>query len=221
MGAAASADFYKQLVVITQKIYHAQNDDDFPPMWIYNLPIRDFDETGFVDTGSVKNQLVESVKKMEAVGSDFIVIPCNTVHHFYSEMQAAVDIPILNLLEATAEAVEKREFKKVGLLTSQSTRKYKLYETILANHGIAALSASDSEQQEVNKVIGNVIAGMQGAADVSAIQKVVERYLRDGAQVVVLGCTELPLAFSQTDCSVSLFSSTEVLAEAALRFARI
>lgn len=219
MGAAATADFYSHLVAAAQKIYKAQNDDDFPPMWIYNLPIKDFDETGFVDAGSVKKQLLASVKKIESVGCDFIVIPCNTVHYFYTDMQAAIRIPILSIIEATTEAVKKKDHKKVGLLTSQSTRKYQLYEQELAKRGIEIVSALDDEQAVINRIIGRVISGGQGEGNLADLQTIIGRFERNGAGAVILGCTELPLAISQKDCELPLFSSNALLAEAALGYA--
>jgi aspartate racemase len=142
MGAAASADFYQSLVKIAQKKYGAENDDDFPAIWIYNLPITGFDETGFVDEESVKQQLITSVKKLESAGSDFIVIPCNTVHYFYKEMSESIKIPIISILEATALAVKKAGFKKVGLLNSQSTKNYHLYENIFDKYQINSCAAN-------------------------------------------------------------------------------
>ena len=218
MGAAASADFYRRLVEVAQKDYHAVADSDFPEMWIYNLPVRDFDETGFVNPESVKNQLIASVKKLQVAGSDLIVIPCNTAHYFYEDMQQATHVPILNILDITANVVLKSGYKKVGLLNSQSTRKYQLYETVLAKRGIVTISTNDQEQREVNVVIGNVIVGNQGKLDIDILRKIIGRYQQEGAQAIVLGCTELPLAITQDHCDLPLVSSTAILAGEALRF---
>ncbi|MEI6597728.1 MAG: hypothetical protein WCL22_01665 [bacterium] len=79
MGPAASANFYQRIVEIAQHDFGAVQDTDFPPMFLYNLPLSGFDETGFVDAEEVKKQLISGVKKLEAIGSDFIVIhaiPC-------------------------------------------------------------------------------------------------------------------------------------------------
>lgn len=217
MGAAASADFYSRLVEIAQKKFNAQNDDDFPPIWIYNLPVTGFDETGFVNPESVKNQLIETAKMLEKAGSDFIVIPCNTAHHFIVEIQSAINIPILSILEATAEVVKKTGLDKVGLLNSLSTKNYRLYETVFEKRNIVVCSTSDEEQLEINKVIGHVIGGRQGKEDVDHLNKIIGRYKSEGAQGVVLGCTELSLAFSQKHTDLPVLDTTELLAEAALR----
>ncbi len=219
MGAAASANFYQKLVEIAQKDYGAIEDDDFPAIWIYNLPIQGFDETGFVDPEFVKSQLVESVKKLESIGSDFIVIPCNTVHHFIAEMRNAINIPIISIIETAVKFANDSGYKKVGLLNSESTKNLKLYETACIEHAIATLTATDSEQSEINNVILNVIGGKQGEKDAVALQKIVDRYKNDGAESVVLGCTELPLAFSQENCDLPVLNTITLLAKAALQHA--
>lgn len=219
MGAAASADFYKKLVELAQQDYHAVNDDDFPAMFIYNLPIKDFDETGFVDPDSVKNQLITGVKKLQIAGSDFVVIICNTAHYFQDEMEQAINIPILSILKVTADEALRQGYKKIGLLNSQSTKQYRLYETAMANRRIATLSTTDSEQLGVNHVISNVISGTQGMAGKTVLQAIINRYVSEGAEAVVLGCTELPLAITQADSTIPVLSSTDLLAKATLQTA--
>lgn len=216
MGAAASADFYMRVVNIAQKKYQAEADDDFPPMWIYNLPVTGFDETGFVEPESVKNQMITAVDRLAKAGSDFVVIPCNTAHFFYKEMQATIPIPILSILEVTVKAVQDVGFSKVGLLNSQSTKHFHLYEDIFSKNNIDTLSTTDEEQQRVSQVIGHVISGTQGYNDIEQLNNIVRRFAQAGMEAVILGCTELPLAFSQKDCDLPLFNTTELLAGAAL-----
>lgn len=219
MGAAASADFYQCLVELAQKKYHADQDSDFPEMFIYNLSMTGFDETGFVNPGHVREQLIAGVKKLETAGSNFIVIPCNTVHHFHPDMQAAIKIPILNIVEAVADTAKRRGYAKVGLLNSQSTRLYKLYETALKRHGLEVLSSTDDEQHEIDRVISHVIGGTHGEEDKTRLKKVIHRYAEHGAQAAVIGCTELPLAISQENTDTPLLNSTQLLAEETLRYA--
>ncbi len=218
MGAAASANFYQSLVEIAQKKFHSKNDDDFPAIWIYNLPITDFDETGFVNLENVKLQLIKSLKKLENVGSDFITIPCNTVHYLLKEMTATIKIPILSILETTAKVVQKESFKKVGLLNSQSTGQYQLYEKTFEKFDIVTYSVTNKEQLQVNQTIRHVITGNQGQHDIDGLNKIVRRFQQQGAEAIILGCTELPLAFSQKNCDLPVFNTTMILAEASLTY---
>ncbi len=101
MGPEASANLYSKIIKYAQYKYNAVQDFDYPPIIIYSLPLFGFDETGIVDEKLVKQQLIDGVKKLESAGCDLIIIGCNTVHIFYDEMQAAIKIPILNIVEGT------------------------------------------------------------------------------------------------------------------------
>ena len=216
MGPAASADFYHRLVLIAQKEYGAEQDTDFPAMHLYNLPLSGFDERGFVDPEAVKAQLVHGVKLLADAGSDFIVIPCNTVHTFYSEMQEMVSIPIVSIVEAVVDEVLKHSFKTVCLLSSESARTYKLYETALKARTIGVISAADAEQEILNTIIHRVMAGLQGIEEVEMLRSIIKRHEKEGAEAVILGCTELTLAITQNDIHLPLLSSTDILAHTAL-----
>jgi aspartate racemase len=216
MGPSASADFYRTLVDIAQREYDAEQDTDFPAMHLYNLPLSGFDETGFTKPNAVKTQLIRAVHVLEKAGSDFIVIPCNTVHAFHDDMQRAVRIPILSIIDAVVDEAKRDNFSTVCLLSSESTRKYKLYENAFAKSGIAVIVATDDEQLMLNKIIHRVMGGLQGAEDVELLRSIVKRHEREGAEAIVLGCTELPLALQQENIHLPLLSSTDILARTAL-----
>ncbi len=216
MGPAASADFYRKLVDIAQHAYGAEQDADFPAMHLYNLPLFGFDETGFANPDAVREQLVKAVRILEGAGSDFIVIACNTVHAFYAEMQNAIRVPIVSIIDAVADTVVDKGYKTVGLLSSESTKKYGLYEAALSSRGVRVLGATETDQRIFNTVIHRVMAGQQGAEEIKLLAAIIQRYEYEGAEAAVLGCTELPLAISQKDVGLPLLDSTDILAKAAL-----
>jgi len=217
MGPAASADLYTNINEKAQLDYHAEQDTDYPPLFIYSMPLEGFDETGFVDPDSVKKQLIEGVKKLESIGSDFIVIACNTVHHFYEEMQSAVSIPILNILDVTSTAVKHHGYNTIGLLSSASTREYGIYESAFEKNSIKTISVTDVEQEHLDKVILHIMSGSTTEDDLSQIKIICSRLIDEGSQAIVLGCTELPLAISQSDLNIPIFGSTALLSDAALK----
>ena len=219
MGPVASANLYYKIIKTAQKRYQAEQDTDFPPMFIYNLPLFGFDETGFVEPAFVKDQLIAGIKKLEHAGSDFIIIACNTVHYFYEDMQNAVKIPIMSIIGETEKAVKKENHKIVGLLSSESTNKLKIYQKELYKSNIKVLSVTDQQQKLLNKVILHVMSGVQGVTDKECLKTIINDLCNQGAQSIILGCTELPLAISQNDVDVKLFDSTEIIAERALEYA--
>jgi aspartate racemase len=217
MGAAASVDLYARIVDGAQRRYRAEQDREFPEMILYNLCLIDFDETGITDESTVKEQLLDGMRKLQAAGADFVVVPCNTVHRFADEMQAAVSIPLVSIIEATKEAVAADGRTKVGILSSRSTRATQLYENALRRANISFVSAEEMDQGDIDTVIGRVISGSQDQHDAEIVERIAKRYIEDGATAVILGCTELPLAFNQTHTAIPLYDSTRILAAAALK----
>ena len=218
MGPEASANLYSKMIKYTQHEYGAVQDSDYPPIIIFSMPLLGFDETGIVDQDSVKMQLIEGVRKLENAGCDLIIIGCNTVHIFFDEMQAAVNIPILNIVEETKKKVVDFGCKKVGLFASESTSKTKLYQKRFAESGIEVVSPDEKQQQILNKVIEHVMGGNQKNDDVIALKDIARDYVRKGAEAVVMGCTEIPLAINQSHTDTKLFDTIEIIVQSAVDF---
>ncbi len=216
MGPEASANIYKNIIKVTQQKYGATQDSEYPPVLLYSLPIDGFDEEGVKDADLVKKQLMSAVQRLEQAGSDFIIIACNTVHVFYEEMQSAISIPILNIVEHTAKYVSDRGLKYVGVLSSSDTRKTGLYQTALERENVKSELVSDIEQKELDEVILHVMGGRQNDEDVIKMKNIILNLSRKGVDAVVLGCTELPLAINQIQTDVILIDSNKVIAEVAV-----
>ncbi len=217
MGPAATAEFYHLLVKCAQNKYGADQDTDFPAMFLYSLPLSGFDETGVCDESLVKAQLIAGIKELSKFDCGLICIPCNTVHLFLNEMQESTSTPIVSIIESVVYDVVNLGCKKVGLLASQTTRETNLYESALTTHGVSYISADDSEQSKINEVIHHVMAGIQNKNDILALSSISARMEKEGAEAFVLGCTELPLALHQENSRLPLISSLESLAKATLR----
>lgn len=219
MGPDASAYFYKRLIDFAQQRYHAVQDTDFPPMMLFSLPLEGFDETGIADRAAVRDQLIAGVQTLERAGSDFIVIACNTVHALYDEMQSAIQIPILNMIDVVSEAVHTRQFKKVGLLSSETTARLGLYQKKLQTLSIEVLRTTDEEQRVVNQGVLQVMAGKHTVEDTRSLTAIIDRFRSLGAEACILGCTEIPLLVRQKDSPLPLFDAVDILANAALQAA--
>lgn len=218
MGPVASANLYTKIINYTQHKYNAVQDSDYPPIIIYSLPLLGFDETGIADKELVKEQLIAGVKKLESAGCDLIIIGCNTVHVFYDEMQAAVKIPILNIVEETKKMVLKFGYKKVGLFASESTNKLGLYQERFKGSGITVISPSQEQQKVLNNVIEHVMGGNQKLDDVIVLKEIADNYVKQGAEAIVMGCTEIPLAINQSHTDIKLFDTIEIIVESAVNF---
>ena len=108
MGPESTAIFYHELILQCQKQYGAQYDEDYPEIFIYNLPIPDVVK-GLKTPQKTLKILVKGAKKIESMGVDFIVMPCNTAHYFYEDMKKEISIPFLSITEETVKKVKSKK----------------------------------------------------------------------------------------------------------------
>jgi aspartate racemase len=218
MGPEASSNLYSKIIKYVQHEYGAVQDFDYPPIIIYSLPLFGFDETGIVDEKLVKKQLIEGVKKLESAGCDLIIIACNTVHSYYQEMQSSVKVPIFNIIEETKKRVIKFGYKKVGLFASESTNKLKLYQKRFADSNIEVISPNSEQQKILNRIIEHVMGGNQKTEDIIFLKDIARDYIRQGAEAIVMGCTEIPLAINQAHTDIKLFDTIEIIVQCAVDY---
>jgi len=218
MGPEASSNLYSKIIKYAQHKYGAVQDFDYPPIIIYSLPLFGFDETGIVDEKLVKKQLVKGVKKLESAGCDLVIVACNTVYFYYKEMQSAVKVPIFNIINETKKRVIKAEYKKVGLLASESTNKLKLYQNRFINSNIEIVSPNNKQQKILNRVIEHVMGGNQKIEDIILLKDIIRDYIKQGAEAIIMGCTEIPLAINQTHTDIKLFDTVEIIVQSAVDY---
>ena len=109
-------------------------------------------------------------------------------------------------------------YKKIGLFASESTTKSKLYQEIFTKSKIKVISPDDKQQKVLNIVIKHVMGGNQRTEDVIALKDIARDYLKKGAEAIVIGCTEIPLAIDQSHTDVKLFDTIEIMAQSAVDF---
>jgi len=220
MGPAASAHFYQLLLKYSQKIYGAVQDDEYPQIIINSLALTGSTEKGMEENELIVRQLSEGIKALEKSNSDFIVIPCNSVHNVINELRKKSDLPIISIIEKVSEAVIKSAVKKVLVLASETTDKYGLYDH-LSENDIEILKPDKSLRKKVTKLILSAMGNKEVNLSKKAVINEINKLLTQGKiDSVILGCTELPLAISQKDTNATVFDSLEILAKAALECAR-
>lgn len=203
-----------------QTTYEAWDDADFPKIMVYSTYLEGFDENGIVDSEKVVAGLVEGVQQLEKMGSELVLVACNTVHHFDAEMQSAINVPLVHMINEVCHDTKQRGFSKVAVACSQSTRDLGLYSEGLRAQGIEPLVTTDDEQILVNTAIKDVMAGNQGARTIHDLSQVFERFSNDGAEAVILGCTELPLAIEQSDTKLLVLDANDIAVRQAVNLAR-
>ena len=161
--------------------------------------------------------MAEEVKRLAAAGADAIAIPCNTAHYFYDRVACASQVPILNIIHETVDFCRFSGAATVGVLATEGTILSGAYAKVLQNEGLGYLTPTDEEQSAVSRLIYDEIKCGK-TPNLAPLIATVEHLLARGADVVVLGCTELSLIKSKLPSHLPLIDSLEVLALCAIRY---
>jgi len=153
-------------------------------------------------------------------GADFGLIATNTMHIVFEEVQRAVQMPLLSIVQATAESVLAAGLRSVGLLGTVFTMTERFFRDGLERSGITALVPAPGDQQRMNEVIYQELCrGEIRPNSRRLFLDVIERLRDQGAEGIVLGCTEIPLLVQPQHCDLPLFNTALLHAAKALDFA--
>ena len=162
------------------------------------------------------NALSEAAKGLERAGADFIVICTNTMHNVAPEISKSIHIPILHIADMTAVELRKRDIRKVGLLGTKYTMQQDFYKNILQKNGIEVIIPNDAGIEVVNRIIYDELClGKISEQSKVAYLDIITGLAQNGAQGIILGCTEIGLLVNQRDTNVPLFDTTRIHAERA------
>lgn len=218
MGPESTAIFYHAVIKQCQKQYGAQYDEDYPEIFIYNLPIPNIVE-GLNKPDETLDMLIKGTKKIESIGVDFIVMPCNTAHYFYSSMAKSISVPFICIFHATAKKIKISGLKKVGFLATETTIKYKSFHNDFEKNGIELIAPDQDDQDKLTQIILNILAGKKLEEDKEQMKEIIKKMKQNGAEAVVLACTDLPILLKQDDVDIPVFDTVEILAEATVQYA--
>lgn len=164
--------------------------------------------------------LAASAAKLESMGAEALVLATNTMHKVAPAIEAAVGIPLIHAVDAVAAAVKRQGLDTVGLLGTRFTMNDGFYSGRMADWGIRTLVPSEEEQYEIHRIIFEELCRNRFTAQAKRYYlEAVGGLARQGAQGVILGCTEIGLLVQQQDCSLPVFDSAVIHALAAVDFA--
>jgi len=218
MGPEATADLFYRIIRATP----VEKDQDHIHVIIESnskVPDR---TPAILGTGpSPAPILVETGKRLERSGADFLIVPCNTAHYFIPEVQKELGIPILHMINLSAEYIAKKypNVKKAGLLASDGTLVSKLYHNSYAEQGIEIVAPSESSQRDVMDAIYKYIKTGDLETGGELLNRVSLELIEAGADSVLCGCTEVSLVLHDGDLSVPVVDPLQVLAEEAVKLA--
>ena len=165
-------------------------------------------------------EMVRAALNLERSGADVLVMGCNTAHYFYPEICRFVHTPFLNMLEETAKEAKAKGYCAVALLATDGTVHSGVYARAFEKAGVELLEPDEEGQREVMALIYEGIKAGKTRWNTEKITAALDRLAGRGAKAVVLGCTELPLAFPQygIQSPLPLLDPTEILAKSAITF---
>jgi aspartate racemase len=165
--------------------------------------------------------LIDAAKRLETAGADVVLICANTMHKAVPEIQREIHVPILHIADATAEKVRGKGLRKVGLLGTKVTMEEDFYKGRMEERfGIDVLAPDKDDRDFIETVIfDELCVGKMNASSKKRLKEIIGNLVDNGAEGIILGCTEIPLLIKQEDVNVPVFDTTGIHAEAAVEFA--
>lgn len=206
MGPDATADFMSRVIRATP----ADKDQDHLRMLVDNNPHVPNRQEALLRGGADPGPALASMARgLAAAGADFLVMPCNTAHAFAGAITAAVDIPLVSIIDVTVEACG--DAAAIGVLATDGCLSSGVFQEALAGR---AVLPGDAETRALMRLITNIKAGETGPEIAAGMRALAEALVARGAEVIIAGCTEIPLVLDASMLDVPLVSSTDALASA-------
>lgn len=215
MGPDATVDFMAKVLAATP----ATRDQDHVRMLVDHNPGLPNRQAALLEGAEDPGPAIAAMAKgLEDGGADFLVMPCNTAHAYASGIREATSIPLLSIIDVTVDAC--REYNTVGLLATPGLLRIGLYQQAFAAAGINCRLQDDDGVKDLMHLVNRIKIGDHGESISAAMQALANALIDGGADVVVAGCTEIPIVLTGDMLAVPFLSSTELLARATVEVAK-
>lgn len=210
----STLDYYKY---INEGINNRLGGLNYAECIIYSLNFGDI----YVKTWEgAESLLLDACKNLEKSGAEGILLCANTAHLYAESLQKEISIPLISIITATANEINKQGFKKVLLLGTKYTMELPFYKEGLKSQNIECVVPDEEDrnyiQQTVRDELGANIIKNETKQQYTAI---IDKWMKSGIEAVVLGCTEIPLLIKQEDISIPVLDTTKIHSRAAVDFA--
>lgn len=216
MGPMATVDFVKRIVEKSP----AQSDQEHMPMIISNSPdIPDRTKHLLEGGENPLTMMLSNLMNLKESGATKVVIPCNTAHYWLDKLSGSEPVSFISIIDAVMEEASRRKMDTIGVLATNATVKTEIYAKAIAERGMRALLPNSEQQQAVMAGIYAVKSGRieQGR---ELMEPVFDSLIAQGADGVILGCTEIPLAFDDfcEEKKAKSLDSLDLLADQCVRY---
>ncbi len=161
--------------------------------------------------------MADAARSLQAAGAEFLVLCTNTMHKVASSIESAVAIPLLHIADPTAARIQQAGHSTVGLIGTRFTMEQAFYrDRLVERHGLQVIVPPPEDRETIHRIIYEELClGVVKDESRSVYRRVMAGLAAQGAQAIILGCTEISLLVSQRDCEVPLFDTTAIHAHAA------
>lgn len=209
LGPIATAYFYELIIRMT----NARKDQEHMEMIIYSKPAIP-DRTEYILGRSKDNPVYpmqEIGKALVDLGAEYIAIPCITAHYFYNMLSESIPAPLIHIVKETALHLKQHGIQRAGIMATEGTISSMLFQSELERIGITPMIPSKQKQDMVTHLIYHNVKANQ-PIEIDKFKLVAEELFSNGAEVIILGCTELSLIKRDFDIGAGYIDAMEVLA---------
>ncbi len=218
MGPLATVDFMSMVIDLCPIV----TEDDHVRLLVDQNPhIPNRQIVSNIKSKNIGSMLADGALKLQNAGADFIVMPCNTAHMFSDDIKTRINIPFIHIVDETINEITAYfpDKKSVGIMATSACINAKIYQDGLTVNNKKFHLPSESYQDECMKSIFDIKEGTEISNPADSMYKVANHLTEKGAEILIAGCTEIPLVLKNEDLNVPLISSTEVLAIKTIEYA--
>ncbi len=213
MGPLATGDLFMEIVANTD----AQSDQEHLHIIVdNNTAIPDRTDAILHNGVSPLNEMQKSAQRLINIGATILCMPCNTAHYFYKDLASRLNVPLVNMIEETGNELVRQGIKKAALLATEGTVLCGIYADVMKNKGVELIYPDARGQHVVTDVIYKGIKANNMAYNPVMFNAVIETLFARGAQTLILGCTELPIAARRYNVTKPCVNPTHILARAVI-----
>jgi len=214
----SSHDYYR---LFNQKVNKKLGKDHSARCIIFSVDFQDvltFKSEGRDD--ALRKMMLDAANKVDYAGADCLLLGANTMHMMADFIEERISIPLIHVGVETARVIAKRGLNKVALLGTKTTMEKDFYRDKLSEYKIESLIPNEEDREFINYSIFSEFSKEIFSDETrERYTKIIDKMVKQGAEGIILGCTEIPLLLDQKDFRIPLFNTTEIHAEAAVNFA--
>ena len=218
MSWESSSEYYRLINQETRKQLGGLNS---AKILMYSVNHHEINELEHKDRwAELIDIMVESARRLEKGGADFILICCNAMHKIAEQIQNSIEVPLIHIADAAAEAVKRARLSNVGLLGAKAVMEEEFFKNNLVSADLKVLVPAENDREFINDVIFNQLAyGKIVDESRERTLEIVNKLKTAGSQGVILGCTELPMLIREEDSVLPLFDTLRLHAQRAVDLA--